>query len=131
MDQYRNERTALIRKLERMESIAVHDSDDRRVKELRTELLVLETDELRERASGFGIDLVSAVGPWETDDRRMWLPKKEQNKARRLIADTRFEWWKKWISVLSPVVSVVIALLAFMVAVLALYLQLKGKFPSK
>jgi hypothetical protein len=128
MYRHRSERRALIRKLERMESIAIHDSDDRRVKEMRIDLLVLEADELRERASELGIDLVSAVGPWETDDKRMWLQRKEQNKARKVIADARFEWWKKWIAVLSPVLSVVIALLALMVASLALYLQVKGKF---
>ena len=62
MYRHRSERRALIRKLERMESIAIHDSDDRRVKEMRIDLLVLEADELRERASELGIDLVSAVG---------------------------------------------------------------------
>src|ERR1041384_8885640 len=97
MYRQKSERRALIRKLARMESIAIHDSDDRRVKDLRIDLLVLEADELREEASGLGIDLVSAVGPWETDDKRMWLQRKEQNKARQVIADARFEWWKKWI----------------------------------
>jgi|ERR1041385_2333471 hypothetical protein len=129
MYRQKSERRALIRKLARMESIAIHDSDDRRVKDLRIDLLVLEADELREEASGLGIDLVSAVGPWETDDKRMWLQRKEQNKARQVIADARFEWWKKWIGILSPVLSVIIALLALMVAGLALYLQLKGRLP--
>ena len=55
MYRQRSERRALIRKLARMESIAIHDSDDRRVKELRIDLLVLEADELREKASGLGI----------------------------------------------------------------------------
>jgi hypothetical protein len=129
MYRQKSERRALIRKLARMESIAIHDSDDRRVKDLRIDLLVLEADELREEASGLGIDLVSAVGPWETDDKRMWLQRKEQNKARQVLADARFEWWKKWIGILSPVLSVIIALLALMVAGLALYLQLKGRLP--
>ena len=57
----------------------------------------------------FGINLIEAVGPWASDDVRLWLEAREQAKARRVIADAQFDWWKKWISLLSPVASVVIA----------------------
>ena len=78
----------------------------------------------------FGINLAENVGPWETDEARMWLREKEQTKARRLINEARFDWWKKWVGLLSPALSVIISLLALMLAALALYLQLRGKIPA-
>ena len=104
----------------------------RQIGELEEELNMVESVHLRKRAERFGIDLVNAVGPWMTHaviPGRMWLEEREQAKARRVISDARFEWWKKWIGLVSPVASVLIALMAFVLAGVALYLQVTGKLP--
>jgi len=89
----------------------------------------LKSSELREEGMRFGVDIGESVGPWYTDDTRKWLEDTEQAKARRVIEGIRFEWWKKWIGLVSPVASVLIALMAFMLASVALYLQVTGKIP--
>jgi len=126
MSSYKRQRKALIQEIAKVEKFAVHESDDRRVKILKVELLILDSEQLRERASQFGIDLVSSVGPWEADDTRLWLAERVQINARRLLEQARFEWWQKWVGLLSPVISTIIALLALILAAFALYLQLSG-----
>jgi hypothetical protein len=103
--------------------------DTEKVARIEVELKVLESDRLRERAKRLGIELVGAVGPWETDsDNRYWLRlDKQYAEAEKVIQDARYDYWKKWVDLLSPVVSVVIAVLAFALAALALYFQLIGK----
>jgi len=129
MSGYKRERKALARQIANLESYGQHSSDEQRLNRLKLKLMVLDSDRLRERAMRFGVNLVEAVGPWHTDEARMWLREKEQTNARRVINDARFDWWKRWIGLLSPAVSVLIALLALLLAALALYLQLKGKIP--
>jgi len=131
MPSYKRQRKILVRRIEDVARLGMHNSDERRIVHLRQELLVFDSDRLRERANRFGIDLIAMVGPWETDSLHMWLKDKEQIKARRVIAEARFEWWKKWIGLLSPVISIIISLLAVAFAALALYLQLTGKLPAK
>jgi hypothetical protein len=84
---------------------------------------------LEDEAGRLGIDLHSTVGPWfESANKRFtWLEEREQAAARRIISEARFAWWKKWIDLLSPALSVVISLLAFALAAIALYLQVTGK----
>jgi hypothetical protein len=74
------------------------------------------------------VDLVGAVDPWRTDEVRKWLNEPELARAKRVISEARFAWWKKWVDLLSPVASIVISLLAFGLAALALYLQLINGF---
>jgi hypothetical protein len=103
--------------------------DPQKLSRLEVDLKVLESNQLRDRAKRFGIELVGAVGPWETDsDNRYWLRlDKQYAEAEKVIQDARYDYWKKWVDLLSPVVSVVISVLAFALAALALYFQVAGK----
>jgi cell division septum initiation protein DivIVA len=129
MSAYKKERKALKRRIADLEKESASVDDAQKIARCKLELKVLESSYLQKRAARFGIDLVEAVGPWYTDEARRWLNEKEQAKAHQVIADARFDWWKKWIGVISPVASVIIALVAIMLAVLALYLQITGKIP--
>ena len=96
---------------------------------LEDQLRALPSDELRSRAMRFGIDLVGAVESWEHSGSygtATWLTEKGQAKATRLIAEARFAYWERWIKIVNPVASVIIALLAFAVAALALWFRLHG-----
>lgn len=103
--------------------------DTQKVARIEVELKVLESDRLRERAKRLGVELVGAVGPWETDsENRYWLRlDKQYVEAEKVIQDARYDYWKKWVDLFSPVVSVVISVLAFALAALALYFQVVGK----
>ena len=125
---YKEERRRL---LERQQALAGAPlTCAKQIKETEIKLKVLESNRLREKAKKWGIDLVEAVGPWETDanSTRSWISQdKHYAQAARIISDTRFAYWKKWVDVISPVASVVISLLAFVLAALALCLQLVGR----
>jgi hypothetical protein len=144
MSAYKKARKELEHKIDELhkESRVIHLVDDdeflqissehnQQIADLENELDAVESHHLIERAKNFGVDLKEAVGPWYTDHRsRSWLPDKDQVRANRVIGDARFAWWKKWVELLSPVLSVVISLLAVALAALALYLQLKGNIPA-
>lgn len=96
--------------------------------ELENQLDAVESHHLSQRAKRFGIDLKEAVGPWNSNGRgREWLEDKYQIKAAQVISDARYAWWKKWVDLLSPVLSVIMSLLAVAIAGFALYLQVTGK----
>lgn len=101
MSGYNKERKALVHQIARLGSYAIHSSDEQRLARLKLELMVMDSDDLRERAMRFDINLVEAVGPWHTDETRMWLREKEQTNARRLIREAQFDWWKRWIGLLA------------------------------
>lgn len=103
------------------------------IRSLETQLRILECERLRESANRYGLDLIASapVGPWVHDPENdvQYLSTAEQLAlAERAIEDARYEYWKKWVDLISPVASVVISLLAFALAAVALYLQLSGKF---
>jgi hypothetical protein len=145
MSAYRKTRKELSRRiaaLEKQSRNARYTSQDeanqasseyyREIGELEEELNVVESSRLRKKAMRFGVDLNEGFGPWMTHaviPGRKWLEEKEQSKAHRAIREAQMEWWRKWITLLSPVASVIIALLAFALAALALYLQITGKLP--
>jgi hypothetical protein len=95
---------------------------------LELQIEALEADRLQKRAAQFGL--------YELPPREAYEPKTEgvagfyyflphhKERLYRMIADARFNWWKKWIDIISPVASVIISLLAFALAALALYLQI-------
>jgi hypothetical protein len=100
------------------------------IRDLEIDLRVLESERLREQARRWGIELRDAIGPWETDrgNTRWWLRlDKQYAEAEKAIDDARYAYFKKWVDLISPVASVVISILAFALAALALYLQLSGK----
>jgi hypothetical protein len=104
--------------------------DPQKVRRIEVELKVLESDRLRAKARRWGLELVgSAVGSWETDENnRYWLGQdKQYAAAEKLISDVRYAAFKKWVDLLSPILSVVISILAFVLAALALYFQWTGK----
>jgi hypothetical protein len=99
------------------------------IKDARWYVKVLDSLLLEDEAGRFGVDLREAVGPWfDSHNKRFtWIEEREQTAARQIINEARFKWWKKWIDLLSPALSVVISLLAFALAAIALYLQIAGK----
>lgn len=82
--------------------------------ELENRLAVLESSRLKHEAARFGIDLIRAVGPWysESNRRYEWLKEPEQIAASQIIREARFAWWKKWLELLVPILSLIIAILA-------------------
>jgi hypothetical protein len=103
--------------------------DPEKIKRLEVELKVLESDRLRQQARRWNLELYgSAVGSWETDSYRQWLPQAQQYAlAEKLISEARFALIKKWVDLLSPILSVVISISAFVLALLALYFQWTGR----
>jgi hypothetical protein len=89
-----------------------------------------ETHLLRKKCESFGIELP----PY--DDDQYWdtykftdshyLSDKGKAKANRDIVDARFAYWKRWIDVMSPVATVLISVVALILAGLSLYLQAKS-----
>lgn len=126
MSQYRNARRRLEREITKLEeeSRVIHASDDdeflqisseynHQIAELQNELDAVESRHLSQRAKRFGIDLQEAVGPWYSDHRgRLWLEDKYRVKASQAISDARFAWWRKWLELLVPILSLIIAILA-------------------
>ena len=72
----------------------------------------------------FGIEETFGSG-WQLDVRgeRFYLKDGARARARKLITEARYNYWKRWIDLLSPVLSLIISFLAFLIAVVALYLQ--------
>jgi hypothetical protein len=66
--------------------------DPEKIKRLEVELKVLESDRLRQQARRWNLELYgSAVGSWETDSYRQWLPQAQQYAlAEKLISEARF-----------------------------------------
>ena len=110
------------------ESHWLHEEYDFEVGDVRVPLEWPETLRLTKQAEKFGIDLPAF------DDFLFWdqiphtgvhlLTESALSKLNREITDARFAYWKRWIDVLSPVLSVIIALLALVISGIALYLQL-------
>lgn len=148
MSDYRRQRRALLRQLAeiekakegylmrlkdaRPEELQLHNAplfqyNDRRY-HLEMELEVLEAKHLLKLAEKWGYEgpLVQQqmYDPHYTgvEPRPFFTP---QNKAlmRKIITDARRRRIKEWVEIISPVASVVISLLAFLLAALALYLQ--------
>src|SRR5262245_13905522 len=75
-----------------------------------------KTHLLRKKAESFGIELPPHADDqyWYehrfTDSR--YLSDKGIAKANRDIADARFAYWKRWIDVVSPVITVLISIAA-------------------
>ena len=96
----------------------------------------MDTQGLIRRARKYGVepqpydwDIPTVESHWEANEYtgQRYL---SNFGAAQLTGDTsaaKFALWKKWIDVISPVASVVISILAFALATLALYLQLTGK----
>ena len=76
MSDYQKERKALAHQIASLESYAQHFSDEQKLARLKLKLMVMDSDHLRESAMRFGINLVETVGPWHTDEARMWLREK-------------------------------------------------------
>lgn len=95
--------------------------------DLEMELEVLEARHLLDEAERWGVE--GSVPQEIYDPRYVGLePRpyfKAQNKElmRRMISDARRKRIKEWVEIISPVASVIISLLAFLLAALALYLQ--------
>ena len=103
---------------------------------LQAELDLLDTNELRRQAKRVGIDLdldnLAGVGPWEShpeNPQMRWLTSRRQPDTIRVIEAARSARRKKRRDLIIKLAPIIIALLAFLVAVLALYLQLTGKIP--
>ena len=125
---YRNQRRQLVARLGRAKSEV--SIDTKRVRDLETDLKVLKSDRLWRRANRWGISNRSEIGPWETNsDLTLWWLNSDNRlvEAKKVIDNAKHTYIKKWVDLLSPILSVIISILAFLLAALALYLQFVGR----
>ncbi len=97
--------------------------DTQKVNCLEVDLKILDSDRLRERARRWDFDLYgSEVGSWQThSDGHNYLGQHAQYElAEKLIRDAKYRWFKKWTDLLIPIASLVISLVALIIAILAL-----------
>jgi hypothetical protein len=94
---------------------------------LEEDLKVLETLELEEKAQVFGINIFPSERRFDdpefwntTRDYRKVLTKAGFARTESLIIDARFAYWKRWVEVVTPVASLIISLIALIVAIIAL-----------
>lgn len=98
---------------------------------LEEDLNVLETLELQEQAKSFGIELIpdntgyiKGTDYWDkTRDGRTCLTERGMTVAKNRIIDARLAYWKRWIDIVTPIVSIIFSVIALLIAALALYLQ--------
>lgn len=97
------------------------------------DLRILETQELEAQARPFGINLypiIQTIGDpalWEnTSNGRRVLTEAGLTRAKNLIVDARFSYWKRWVEIVTPVASTIVSILALLIAILALYLQISS-----
>lgn len=89
------------------------------------ELEILDAKHLLAKAEKWGLDRLPAKEMYDphVEGVEMRPYFKPQNKAlmRKMIADARFNTIKRWVELLSPIVSTVIALIALIVSIIAIY----------
>lgn len=94
------------------------NNDDFERNHLKMEIKVLEAERLHDIATKYGI---SSFPPHEIYDPQMKDVKprpifSEQSKAQlhKMISEARFNWWKKWMELLVPILALVVAILALL-----------------
>jgi hypothetical protein len=87
------------------------------------ELEVLEAEHLLDQAGKWGVDGSARQETYDphftgVEPRIYFNP---QNKAlmRRMISDAKYEWWKRWVDLLSPVVATIISIIALIISIVA------------
>lgn len=96
-----------------------------------SELRWMETAKLIKKAKRFGLDLpprwlvTGRPADWETNKHtnRTYLTDSGATRLSHDISEARFNYWKRWVEIVSPLATILISLFALAVAVLALYLQ--------
>ncbi|HSS19317.1 MAG TPA: hypothetical protein VLL54_04530 [Pyrinomonadaceae bacterium] len=123
---YRKERKRLLAEITKAKQLP---PDPQKARLHETDLRVLDSDRLWQRAEWWGLSR-SDLGPWEHDPEtgRWWFPADQRfDEAKKQFAEGRYAVVKKWVDLLSPIASLVISILAFALAALALYLELIGR----
>jgi hypothetical protein len=87
---------------------------------------IIRTRKLSNRCEKFGIDLMPFEEDWDIHPftRRSYVSVTGHAKYNRRITDARFAYWKRWVDIVAPTASVIISLLALVIAAIAIYLQL-------
>lgn len=93
-------------------------------KHLIMELEVLEADYLRKKAARYGLYQFPSQETYDPKiegiaPRVYFLPHNKE-QFYKMIADAKFNHWKKWIDFLSPIIATIISLIALVVSIVAL-----------
>jgi hypothetical protein len=116
---YRKERKQLASQLAQAKADNPTDSQAR---SLEVDLRILDSNQLWRRAMRWGLSR-SDIGPWESDreNTRLWLRSDERfAEANKRIDEARYAVVKKWVDLLIPIASLVISLVALVIAAMAL-----------
>jgi hypothetical protein len=113
---------------------AVRAGYDVETAETISELRRMETAKLVKRAKKYGVEspphyLVTGQLPyWEKNDhtQRTYLSDNGAAKLNHETSEAVLNYWKRWVEIVSPIATVLIALFALGLSILALYLQLSG-----
>src|ERR1044072_597537 len=98
----------------------------------------MSTERLKRRAKKYRVvipeydwDIPTPQAHWEENEYTgvRYFSDFGETSLEDAIDTARFDWWKRWIGLLSPVASVVLALMAFLLALTALVLQVTGRLP--
>jgi hypothetical protein len=89
---------------------------------LLAELSQLKTKKLFRMLKQFGVEWQGDESWWYESPvtRKRWLNETGETRLRRLVVDARFNYWKRWVDLLSPIISTIISILALIVAIVAL-----------
>jgi hypothetical protein len=104
-----------------------------------SELRCMETAKLVKRAKKYGVDepprylITGREASWETNDhtQRTYLSDSGAAKLSHETTEAMLNYWKRWVEIVSPIATVLIALFALAVAILALFLQLSDKTATR
>ena len=91
-------------------------------KRLEIELAVNEANRLFRQAKRYGVVGTPQQQTANPGSRPYFKPH-NQEAFERMIAEARYSTIKKWVDLLTPILSTVVSILALLIAVLALYLQ--------
>ncbi len=89
---------------------------------------LLETQILKEQAQSFGINLfppdadpLVILTSWSTTiGGSRFLKEEARASLNNRIIDARFAYWKRWVDIVAPVGSLIISIIALIVAIIAI-----------
>ena len=94
-------------------------------KHLEIKLESLEAARLRKKAERYGLYSFPTQEVYIPNDEggsgyAYFLPQQKE-QLYRMVADARFAYRKKWVDLLSPIMTIIISLIALAVSIIALY----------
>ncbi len=99
---------------------------------LEMELEVLEAEHLRKKAARYGLYSLPSQTTYDPKiegaaPRLYFLPNNKE-QLYRMVADAKFDYWKRRVDFLSPIIATIISIIALIVSIIALNINSRFDF---